>query len=707
MHWERAFVYTGALVAALVLGWPLVRWLRRRPQPRRLNDGKALSLTGIKAWLSDQPAKKAAVEMALILVSVVCVVRGQWLFSDPASSFAQFFPWWLAGGLCFIALLLWADGLARLIYIPRPAGGYRPGRAEALLLTCLGLMVLTLNTILLHWRFGWSRYWDALILWVASWVAYLLAFAWPSRQWWRERIMAHRFEIALVVGMMVVAAGLRFVWLGRIPDIMNGDEGLHGLFARGVVEGRNNNPFSTFYGAGSLHLFVVAIGIKLLGFTPLATRLTPVIGGLLGVPATYLLARRLFSPTVAFVAAGLVAVLHSHIHFSRVLGVGYIHATLFASLGIYLLYSALLTHSRLRAALGGVVLGLWLYVYIDSRFVLAVLAAWFTTMLALPRHRAFVMGNLKQLAVFAGGYLATAAPMMLWAVYRTNDFNARFSSDGTLWNGYYNRAMARDPNINIPRLLVDQVAHVFQSITHYPIWDFYQSPAPLLDTLSAALFWLALIYALLWLLDRRYLLLNIWLWSGVLAIGLLTVPRTSDGYRLLIVFLPIVILLGVVADMLARRLCSALGLPGKAVWGVLALLLTVILAINANIYFVRFAQSCKYGGDRQTRTSYFLGATLATMSAGERVVYVGNENLAYGTHASAQYLNPGVLVQNVPGPLPFEFLGQVTPHAFIVIPERQADLALLQAAFPGGQLKEVRDCQAVVFYVYVPVAKTG
>ncbi|MBI4768955.1 MAG: glycosyltransferase family 39 protein [Chloroflexi bacterium] len=642
-------------------------------------------------------------DAVVILASVACAVVGQWLLARPNAGFAGALPWFLTAGA---GLGVTALRRERPELWQRLAGRTAGRRAPAFVLGALALSLLTVWAIYNRETSGGGFYWDALFLWAASASTYLLAFRWPDRAWLRARVTAHRREIALVGGLTLLAAGLRFLWLARIPDVMNGDEGLHSLLARSILEGRYTHPFGTFYGAGSLHLFVAALGLKLFGYTVLASRLTPAIGGLLGVPATYLLARRLFDRPAALVAAGLVAVLHAHIQFSRVIGVGYIHATLFASLGVYLLYSALENHSARRAALGGVVMGAWLYVYIDSRFVPAVLLAWGALLLLLPRQRALILSNLRQVAAFAGGYAVAAAPMGLWAFRHWDDFSARFSSDGTLWNNYYKSLLKQGPSVDLPRTLFQQASHAFFSLTRYPMADFYQSPAPMLDTLSASLFWLALSYSLLHLLDRRHLLLNIWLWSGALAVGLLTVPRSSDGYRMLTVLIPVVLMIGALAAQLAEWLASTLGRPWSQ-WAVLGALLAAALALNVNLYFNLFAHSCQYGGDRQTRTAYFLGTVLAGMPPGERAIILGNDNLHYGTHASAQYLNPGVEVENLTAPLPPDPSTLPRPRAFILIPERIPDLSALQAAFPGGQLRPVDDCGAPSLYVYSLPASQG
>jgi hypothetical protein len=100
-----------------------------------------------------------------------------------------------------------------------------------------------------------------------------------------------------------------------------------------------------------------------------------------------------------------------------------------------------------------------------------------------------------------------------------------------------------------------------------------------------------------------------------------------------------------------------------------------ILAVNLGLYFGDYARGCFYGGDRETRTAYYVGKALAGLNAGERAVVVGNARFRYGTHATAQYLNPSVEVENWLAPLPGGALRFPPPRLFLLIPERQGELA--------------------------------
>jgi hypothetical protein len=65
-----------------------------------------------------------------------------------------------------------------------------------------------------------------------------------------------------------------------------------------------------------------------------------------------------------------------------------------------------------------------------------------------------------------------------------------------------------------------------------------------------------------------------------------------------------------------------------------------------------------------------------------------------------EYLNRGVTVDNWQEPLALGQLSGPAPDAFIVHPSRHADLAAIQAAYPGGTLVEIADCGVPTLYHY-------
>jgi len=169
------------------------------------------------------------------------------------------------------------------------------------------------------------------------------------RAWLKE----NRWELLIVVLITLGAAALRFIQLGQLPRVIDGDEGLIGQF---VVVAKGNplaNPWSLFANIGGLYRHSIGLAIKLLGQTPFALRLLPAIAGTLAIPALYLLARHLFGQRVAIFAAILLAVAHAHIHFSRMTSVTYTQSTLFAALEVYCFISGLRKRDPLRLAIGG------------------------------------------------------------------------------------------------------------------------------------------------------------------------------------------------------------------------------------------------------------------------------------------------------------------------------------------------------------------
>lgn len=84
-------------------------------------------------------------------------------------------------------------------------------------------------------------------------------------------------------------------------------------------------------------------------------------------------------------------------------------------------------------------------------------------------------------------------------------------------------------------VLLERFAHVCQAIFILPFQDFYWAPAPVLDLVTGLLFVVGAFLALRRTRDPKILLLNGWLWSGIVAISLFAIPPSADSYRLFMV----------------------------------------------------------------------------------------------------------------------------------------------------------------------------
>lgn len=596
-----------------------------------------------------------------------------------------------------ITLFLWAalrEPPARLI---APLARWLPSRSTLCVLVafCCSLMAVALSTA--HEKMGRTLFFDALLLWLAAGAVYFAGFA-PrpaAPAHWRAWLRAQRLELLAIACITLVAAVLRLYRLGLLPRVIDGDAGLIGLTALTTPELPLANPFVLWENFGSLYLQGVKLCIDLFGRTALALRLLPAISGILSVPAVFLLGRRMFGPRVGLCAAGLLAVSHLHLHFSRVAPVGYIHATFLVPIELYFFLSGLEDRSAWRLALGGLVLGLHFTIYLTVQVIVAFLLLYLP--IAFWLCRPLVRGAARQVPVFWLGALVTAAPILGYAARQPEEFFNRLNASGTFQSGWLEQTMSITGK-SAPQLLWERVEHALLSLNHYRAYDFYGASYPVLDYAVAILFLLGVGYALVRTRDHRYLLLNGYFWSVTIALAVFATPPSADSYRLLAA-MPAVALLaavglerliqGVALDAPERRAARAALVGGLAV---------LVAALNLQAYFVDFLSNCRQGLDTQTRFAHYLGTYLAGLEYGTQAYLLSDDIYRYGTHSSTDYLSGRFPATNVPDPV-----GTLAPRAGTVIiapPPRANELIDWAQAHPGGELVRQVDCNALMLTAY-------
>ncbi len=114
---------------------------------------------------------------------------------------------------------------------------------------------------------------------------------------------------SVLVSTLIVVCGILFFFNLGGPALWNIDEGMHAATSKDMVL---NNDWLTpqyngekFYDKPPLHNWLVAISFLLFGFTEFAARLPAAMLGLGSVMVTYILGRRIYGPTAAFLS-GLV-----------------------------------------------------------------------------------------------------------------------------------------------------------------------------------------------------------------------------------------------------------------------------------------------------------------------------------------------------------------------------------------------------------------
>ncbi|MBL8055422.1 MAG: glycosyltransferase family 39 protein [Anaerolineales bacterium] len=604
-----------------------------------------------------------------------------------------------------LGLLLTAMGV--LIFIggvisPPPAwaaGLAQRGRLSTRKLMVLGAVALALAATAAEvaWQqLGRSNYLPVLGLWASACALYAAAFFRPRPAGdWLAWLRDHRWEAVALLGLVVLGGLLRFWHLGGIPRVIDGDEGRLGQFA--VLAGRPPlaNPFGLFENFGGLYMHTISLAVNVLGRTPLALRLAPAVGGTLAIPAVYLLGRYLLGPRAGLLAAGLLAISHAHVHFSRILAVAYIQETLFIPLELYFFISGLERRSTFRLALSGLLLGVHLGVYVSGQIVLALLGVYL--LIALWLCRPLVQNSARQLWAFGLGFLVAGLPQLMYAALNPNEFFARLNADGTFQSGWLAATMAATGQ-SAPVILGERVAHAFLALFHYPALDFYGAGVPLLDVLTGTACLLGLAAALWHTRQPRFLLLNGYFWALTLAIGLFAVPPNADSYRMLVT-LPAAVLL---AAFGLSQAGAALGLdqPGRrwARTGVTVFLALALATLNIRTYYFDFAQRCLFGLDLPTRFASYLGNYLRGLNRDSTVYLLADDSLRYGTHASADFLSSNFPVRNYFEPA--ETLNPQTGVVIIAPPPRQEELKELAAQYPGGEFFRVNDCDNAMLLSY-------
>lgn len=191
--------------------------------------------------------------------------------------------------------------------------------------------------------------------------------------------------------IIVVAAGLRLWRIDAIPPGFHFDESFEGLEAWRILTDPTYRPIflTGNFGVPPLNAYANAFtfGIfEALGGEagPTAMRTTAAVFGILGVLTVFLLAtelRRLdmwpvssLSATFPLLAAGMLAVMRWHIHFSR-MGIEPIIVPLIWTASTWMLLRGWRTGSKLSFIACGVVLAAGMYTY---------QAAWFVPLLMVP-----------------------------------------------------------------------------------------------------------------------------------------------------------------------------------------------------------------------------------------------------------------------------------------------------------------------------------
>ncbi len=355
-----------------------------------------------------------------------------------------------------------------------------------------------------------------------------------------------QLEVALVVGILVLATFLRLYNLGNIPTGMHGDEAEPSLLTRQIMHG--NFQFMPLLGAGpwynmpALISYVQAPGMMLLGDNTVSgARFMTAISGVFTVFFMYLLLRLLFKGRVALIGATLLAVSDVSIHFSHyAAGIEEISACWAAC--FYFLYKGLRTKRYLDFIWSGLAGGLSLYFYPSSRLI-AVLLVLLIGYMAVTRIT-FVRDYWMHVIITVFAMLVIFAPMLSFTLQKPEIFNARMRDVYITYGGAADQTFQRwaipipqdlpysgdasplslEAFQNVMRnwnngwsdVLWHQTRASFLAINAVgDRYNFYETGQGLLSPTLAILTIMGMAYFLWRWRDPRYMLFNIWFWPAM------------------------------------------------------------------------------------------------------------------------------------------------------------------------------------------------
>jgi hypothetical protein len=562
----------------------------------------------------------------------------------------------------------------------------------AVVLTALAALMMVVFQ-----KYERQNYLPVLTMWFGASACYLMAFlrGLPSREGVRKWVRAYGREILLVGGITLLAAALRFYKLGYIPRVINGDEGWLGNWALATVRPPMANPFALWENFGAFYLQAVNYAFLFFGVNAFSLRLIPAIAGTLAIPMVYLFGRQIAGPRVAALAATMLAISHTHINFSRTVGVGYIQDTWLVPLELYLLLTGLKKRSFIRAAAGGLIMGMHFSIYLTPQ-IFASMAVVFC-LLVLIFFRKSLVQPVRTMAAFWGGLAIAVFPEAVFAATNANEFFNRLNNDGTFQSGWLVEQMAATGRGAVD-ILAGRVAHAFLSLLYYPALDFYGSPVSVLSLFTSVLFLIGLAYAFWRTGSVEMLLLNGYFWVGPVAIGVFSIPETADSYRVLMILPAAMLLAAIGLDTILDTMGLAWARRRLVYAGVTVFLMINLFAFNQWAYWVDFAGKCRYGGDPQTRFASYLGKYLATLADLDPTYLLSNDVFRFGTHPSAEFLSGGKTAINVPDSI--DSITPVTGDVLIASPDRIDELLAWVRAHPGGKLESFYDCQKLFLVAY-------
>jgi 4-amino-4-deoxy-L-arabinose transferase-like glycosyltransferase len=422
-------------------------------------------------------------------------------------------------------------------------------------------------------------------LWGASMVGLALSQAtlprlhsgWQAR--WRKGVGKY---IPLLI-ILIAGAWLRLHRLGVIPDDIHGDIASQGMEARAILQGHQTDLFTV--GWSDIPMFdfwQMAVAMRLFGDNLFGLSMSAALHGILTLLGVYLLATELFDRRVGLLAAALLAVSYTHIHFSRIVTTA--SALTFSAFTFYFLARGLRGRGGLSFVLAGISFGLGLQVYYPARIMVIVLVLLLPWLYLWQRDLIRRHGGGLGLMVL-GGFCAFG-PFFAFGLQHPDLLIGR-GNVVTIFNpqviDHLRRKYGVDSVVGVLWENLKRTVLMFSAYgdasTHFGL------ARPLVDGFTAALLTLGMGYSLRRVRQARYFLLLVWVIS-VLLLGSFISNDPPFWPHLVIVLIPVCILAAIALERLWQAGAMLLGETGDRLGGALIAAALIYVGLgNWTVYY--------------------------------------------------------------------------------------------------------------------------
>ena len=329
-----------------------------------------------------------------------------------------------------------------------------------------------------------------------------------------------RIERLAWVPVLLLGIFLRVYNLGSVPRGVLYDEGYNGLDIVRIIAGARPIFLTENYGREALFIYLQALSVVAFGQTDVALRIVSAIVGVLTLPISYLLIRRLFGGRVALLGLAWLTISLWHVMYSRI-GLRTIALPLATAVAFYFLWRGLdaawspsktasgQSDTKTGAAgltsfaLAGAVLGIAQYTYTTARFlpIVVLLFAGYLFVIRRDLFRSafpgFVVCAIVAIVVFApeAWYFLRHPTAFVTRAEEVSVFNANLSGGNTI------------------DALVYSVRRTFGMFSFLgdEQWDRNIPGRPVFDPLSSIFLVLGLLVTFRRWRDPRYAFILIWL----------------------------------------------------------------------------------------------------------------------------------------------------------------------------------------------------